>query len=320
MLSGRTALLGSTRTTPAGAAPPVGDVLLRSIARRARGAPAVAVVLTGMGRDGADGLGAVREAGGLTIAQDEATSAVYGMPREAAQSRRGADPADRRDRRRPDRDRVRTAEAAMTRRPRPDRRARPARERHPRRSPAQHPALRSAMRARCRTATRPRFLRAVANPVEGRPRDRDADRRGDDQGDLLLPRPPAARLDPVAGAARARAGGGLAARSASGAPPARPARRRTRSRCSRARRSRPAAPPVRILATDISTAALDAARAGRYRERSRAHRRAELAASSTSSRTASSSSSATGSGGIVRFARHNLVAGRCRRPARRPST
>jgi chemotaxis response regulator CheB len=41
-----------------------------------------------MGRDGADGLGAVREAGGQTIAQDEATSAVYGMPCEAA--KRGA--------------------------------------------------------------------------------------------------------------------------------------------------------------------------------------------------------------------------------------
>ena len=41
-----------------------------------------------MGRDGADGLGAVRKAGGLTIAQDEETSAVYGMPREAA--KRGA--------------------------------------------------------------------------------------------------------------------------------------------------------------------------------------------------------------------------------------
>jgi two-component system chemotaxis response regulator CheB len=80
---GADGILELDRNTPAGLHRPSGDVLLTSIARRARSA-GVAVVLTGMGRDGAGGLAAVREAGGLTIAQDEATSAVYGMPHEAA--------------------------------------------------------------------------------------------------------------------------------------------------------------------------------------------------------------------------------------------
>ncbi|MEN3285653.1 MAG: two-component system, chemotaxis family, protein-glutamate methylesterase/glutaminase [Solirubrobacteraceae bacterium] len=66
---------------------PSGDVLLRSVATSA-GASGVAVVLTGMGRDGADGLGEVKRAGGLTIAQDEASCAVFGMPKAAAE--RGA--------------------------------------------------------------------------------------------------------------------------------------------------------------------------------------------------------------------------------------
>jgi two-component system chemotaxis response regulator CheB len=67
---------------------PSADVLLRSIAACA-GADGVAVVLTGMGRDGADGLGAVKRAGGLTMTQDEASSAVFGMPKAAAE--RGAE-------------------------------------------------------------------------------------------------------------------------------------------------------------------------------------------------------------------------------------
>lgn len=52
------------------------------------GARALGVLLTGMGDDGATGLGAIAAAGGITVAQDEATSTVYGMPRAAVE--RGA--------------------------------------------------------------------------------------------------------------------------------------------------------------------------------------------------------------------------------------
>jgi len=62
---------------------PSGDVLLTSIAAEA-GQGGVAVVLSGMGTDGASGVAAVRRAGGFAIAQDERSSAVYGMPQAAA--------------------------------------------------------------------------------------------------------------------------------------------------------------------------------------------------------------------------------------------
>jgi two-component system, chemotaxis family, protein-glutamate methylesterase/glutaminase len=61
---------------------PSANELFTSIARSA-GPGGVGVVLTGMGDDGASGLLALRRAGGRTIAQDEATSAVYGMPKAA---------------------------------------------------------------------------------------------------------------------------------------------------------------------------------------------------------------------------------------------
>jgi two-component system chemotaxis response regulator CheB len=60
---------------------PAGSVLLRSLAQL--GPSAIGVVLSGIGRDGADGLRAMRERGALTFAQDARTSVVYGMPRAA---------------------------------------------------------------------------------------------------------------------------------------------------------------------------------------------------------------------------------------------
>ena len=63
---------------------PSADVLFTSIAENWRGV-AIGVVLSGMGRDGALGLKKLRATGARTIAQDESSSAVYGMPRAAAE-------------------------------------------------------------------------------------------------------------------------------------------------------------------------------------------------------------------------------------------
>ena len=58
---------------------PSGTVLFKSMARDL-GSGGMGVLLTGMGDDGAAGLLAVRRAGGYTIAEDETTAVVYGMP------------------------------------------------------------------------------------------------------------------------------------------------------------------------------------------------------------------------------------------------
>jgi two-component system chemotaxis response regulator CheB len=72
-----TALLSAA--PPVGGFRPSGTFLFESAAR-ARGSSVVALILTGMGDDGVEGLQAVRQAGGHVIAQDEATSVVWGMP------------------------------------------------------------------------------------------------------------------------------------------------------------------------------------------------------------------------------------------------
>ena len=60
------------------------DILMKSVAR-SFGNRAMGVILTGMGSDGAEGMKAIFREGGLTIGQDEATCAVYGMPRACAE-------------------------------------------------------------------------------------------------------------------------------------------------------------------------------------------------------------------------------------------
>jgi two-component system, chemotaxis family, protein-glutamate methylesterase/glutaminase len=84
-IAGRTTFACALKPGPAvnGHCPSI-DRLFSSMAR-ALGSRCVGAILTGMGRDGAQGLLDIREAGGRTFAQDEATSIVYGMPKAAVE-------------------------------------------------------------------------------------------------------------------------------------------------------------------------------------------------------------------------------------------
>lgn len=79
---GRDGRIVITDAPPVSGFRPSGTYLFESVAQ-AYGASVVAVILTGMGNDGVAGLKSVKAAGGVVLAQDEATSVVYGMPREA---------------------------------------------------------------------------------------------------------------------------------------------------------------------------------------------------------------------------------------------
>jgi chemotaxis response regulator CheB len=82
---GETRLMVAEGRGPVSGHEPSGDVLLASLARH-HGPGAAGIVLTGMGTDGATGLGELRAAGAPTVAQDRESCVVYGMPRAAAEA------------------------------------------------------------------------------------------------------------------------------------------------------------------------------------------------------------------------------------------
>ncbi|SFG07273.1 two-component system, chemotaxis family, response regulator CheB [Halopelagius inordinatus] len=77
--------LDLTDTQPVHGVKPAIDLTMASVVESVDG-PLTGVLLTGMGRDGVDGMGRIHEAGGHTVAQDEETSAIFGMPKRAIET------------------------------------------------------------------------------------------------------------------------------------------------------------------------------------------------------------------------------------------
>lgn len=65
---------------------PSADVAMQSLLKPLKRGKIIGVILTGMGKDGAEGIRHVKEIGGVTIAQDEESSAIYGMPKAAVET------------------------------------------------------------------------------------------------------------------------------------------------------------------------------------------------------------------------------------------
>ena len=261
-----TGLLFLDRRERAGAHCPSGNALLASIAAAA-GPTGVAIVLSGIGTDGAAGAAAVRRRGGLAIAQDRASSAVFGMPQAAIGPRRRAGAGPGRDDRGPAPAEARgAAGAAVT----------DAHHRDRASSSGGRPASwrRARARPRCgRPSAGPRrgcapdtALALMSDPARGGDlRERLIDEVTTRETAFLRDR---AQLDAIdwpglLRSARAAGSGTIrvwSAGCASGEEPYSLALLADQV-------FGPMPPPVEVLGTDISGAALAAAAAGRYQER-----------------------------------------------------
>ncbi len=71
-----------SKSMPVNGLRPCATIMMESVAKNI-GAGTIGVILTGMGRDGADGMKSIKESGGVTLAQNQETCVVYGMPKEA---------------------------------------------------------------------------------------------------------------------------------------------------------------------------------------------------------------------------------------------